>query len=834
MRILASAFAATVLLAMGSGTAAQAAAKPAAKPTASPAPYDAFVKGAQVLPGLITVIRKNGAVFLSIGKEQLGKDFVETAVPATGLGGFGPAAGEPYVAPARILRFDRVDDAVVLRWPNEFAKVNADTPQARAAGISMPSSVIALTKIVAESPTAVVISAAPFLGDVADLQAQFNAVASHPGHAYKLDASRSFFTQAKAFPQNTVLRVSQTWATDDPDVIDNVPDPRSVEVKMTYNLIAAPHDGYMPRIDDPRVGYFEQPFVNFQSDVRPSRNVYYISRWNFKPAAPGRPSAATHPLVFTLSNDIPRAYRSVVRDALLTWNQAFARIGILNAIEVRQQPDDPSFDPDDMRNNMVRWIDTTSPQYGAEALIVTDPRSGEEINVGINVDAVMGLAGRTYRYVVAPARGLPDSHAIEQRFKLKFIRAVVLHESGHDLGLQHNFIGSMAYTAKDLQNKAFTAKYGVASSVMEYAPVNLWPKGTGQGDYEQLVLGPYDYYAIRYGYEYVPGATTPRAEVPALKRLASRWSQPLYRFASDEDVSFQNGHAIDPRVQQFDLTDHPLAWERTQLTMLHGVLNAVDARFPRRGQSYAEARRAFDIPLKMYVRDAAMPAHAIGGEYLSRADAGDPGSSPPLQPVSRGEEYRAWHMLQTYLFSDAAWHFNPNVLDRLTYNEVSTLGPNGKWYYDPSPRHDVPVVEIAGTTQQQVLDELFAPLTLQRIDDLSTKYAPGTTMSITDLFDWTRAGIFGDLANGSVARAGVVRRNAQMQFAQRLAKMWTAPAKGTPPDAQALARLQLADLAHDCALGLRRNLDELTRAHLAALAAVAQQALHAHAMAAMP
>jgi hypothetical protein len=801
----------------------------------APAPYDTFVKGATLTPGLLTVVRKGGKVYLSIAKSQLGTDFIETSVPETGLGGFGPAPGEPYVAPARIMRFERQDDNLILRWPNTFARVDANTPRALSAVASLPGSVVAVAPIVAESPTAVVIAANPFLGDVADLKAQFDAVATKPDHAYRLDPARSFFTETKSFPQNTLLRVSQTWATDSPDTIDNVPDARSIEVKMSYNIIAAPDNHYMPRISDPRVGYFEQPLIDFRNDANPTRSVYYAIRWPFMPAALDRPSGARNPLVFTLSNDIPAEYRDTVKQALLTWNDAFNRIGIQNAIQVQQEPDDPSFDVDDIRHNMVSWFDASTPQYGAEALIVDDPRTGEEINVGINVDSVVGLAGaQVYRYVVAPARHLPDNAGLEQQFAINLIRAIVLHESGHDFGLQHNFIGSMAYTAHQLQDTGFTSRFGVASSVMEYAPINFWPAGTRQGDYVQLGLGPYDYHAIAFGYENIPGAASPEAEVPELNRLAGSWADPLLRFASDEDVSFASGHAVDPRVQQDDLTSHPLEWERTQLTMLHGIMNAVDQHFPRMGQSYVEARYAFNVPLSMYNRTVVMPAHIIGGEYMSRSNAGDPHGRPPLTPVARSDEYAAWKALETFLFSDAAWRYSPAVLERLTYREVATLNVNATWVYNPPPRHDIAIVEVAGQTQDRVMNELFAPLTLQRIDDLSTKYPTATTMSLTDLFDWTRAGLFGDISSGKIGGAGVVRRNAQMRFARRLAQLWIAPAAGTPTDAQALARLQLEYLTHDVAVALRGKQTEITRAHLEALGALAHQALEARATMADP
>ncbi len=585
-----------------------------------PAPYAAFTKGATIENGLFPIITKDGATFLEIQNTQLGADFIETSVPATGLGGFGPAPGEPYVAPARIMHFERFGNAIVLRWPNRFARTTPNSPEAGGTKASLPSSVIAVVPIVAQDDGRVVIPASPFLGDVADLASSLQDASKSPAHAYHLDPTKSFFVAAKAFAKNDVLRVDQTWTSLDPDKLDNAPDPRNVEVRMTYNLIAAPTDGYVPRIADPRVGYFTQPLLNFTTDRELHRDLHYVTRWNFGPRTSSAPVTAANPIVFYLSSDIPVEYRSTVTKALLTWNTAFAKIGILNAVKVEQQPNDPSWDPDDIGHNMVRWIDTSSPQYGAEALIVTDPRTGEELNVGVNFDAIEGLGGRLlYKYEIAPARGLPDSAAAEKAFTDSFILSVILHESGHDLGLQHNFIGSMAYTAHDVQSTAFTQKYGIGNSVMEYDPMNLWPKGTPQGDYNQLVLGPYDYYAVRYGYGYIPNASTPEAELPTLQQWASRWSDPKYRFASDEDAdTFANGHAIDPRVVQYDLTNHPLTWCATQMTMMHGLMDSVNARFPERGMPYDEARAAFMQPLRQYLRCAMLPANTIGGEYLSR------------------------------------------------------------------------------------------------------------------------------------------------------------------------------------------------------------------------
>ena len=103
-----------------------------------------------------------------------------------------------------------------------------------------------------------------------------------------------------------------------------------------------------------------------------------------------------------------------------------------------------------------------------------------------------------------------------------------------------------------------------------------------------------------------------------------------------------------------------------------------------------------------------------------------------------------------------------------------------------------------------------------------------------DLFDWSLNGIYGDVANGQFTSAGPVRRNLQMRFAKRLATMWTAPARGTPTDAQALARLTLQRIAAYAAAAQRRNLDDVSRAHAGALQALAQQAIDARATIAPP
>ena len=92
---------------------------------------------------------------------------------------------------------------------------------------------------------------------------------------------------------------------------------------MTYNVIAAPKDGYMPRIADPRMGYFEQPLLDFQNDSESYSQRLLHRPLELHAGDAGRRRQANNPLIFTFSNDIPVEYRDVVRKALLDVEQRF-------------------------------------------------------------------------------------------------------------------------------------------------------------------------------------------------------------------------------------------------------------------------------------------------------------------------------------------------------------------------------------------------------------------------------------------------------------------------------------------------------------------------------
>jgi hypothetical protein len=790
--------------------------------------YDAFTAGAQAHHGLFTIWQKDGGTYLELAPSQLDSDFLETIAPGNGIGQDPVWWGDTDYLPTQILRFERRGESIVMLWRNWYAHAGSNAPAQLADEANFPDSVVGVGKIVAENAANgdVIFDLSSLIGDNLDLRNIIGG-AVPPGKGYRLDPSLSYVDSVKAFPENDVINVAQTWATDDKHVIDTAPDARRILMHVVYNFVQMPRDDYRPRLMDDRVGLYDDIYIDFSTDARTARQLPYIVRWNFDPADSSRPSRARHPMVIYLSNTIPTEYRGAVRDACLEWNKAFARIGILDAVQVRDQPNDPNWDPDDVRYSVIRWLNETRPSFGASSQTLFNPLTGEEIRTGVLVSAVVGMSPRlNWKYLVDPVRYGRTTDPVPAKFLHDAIFSTVLHEMGHNLGMQHNFIGHEAYTAAQLQSMAFTSAHGITSSAMEYAPLNLWPRPYKQGEYYQTTIGPYDYYAIKFGYANIRGAQTPEQEVPTLRRWAQAWSNPWTRYASDEDVDYRSGHAADPRVETGMLTNDPLAWCNVRMRMMRDLVGSINKYWPGDGNAYEQERTVFGTLLGNYDHCATTAAHYLGGQYLSWAHAGDPGAQPPVVPVSLQTERRAMSVLDASLFNPKALSVPASTLQRLRYSEWSGYsytswegyGNLPQWAYNPPARHDFPFAEQMNSTQMSVVNYLFEPLVLQRIDENPSE-ATAPTMSIADLFDWLHASVFRNLQARSIP---LISRNLQSKYVERLQTLATSPEKGTPPDAQALAQSELLRIARDAASAMRAKHDAVTQAHLAALVRAAK------------
>ncbi|WP_225895266.1 zinc-dependent metalloprotease [Leptolyngbya sp. NIES-2104] len=398
---------------------------------------------------------------------------------------------------------------------------------------------------------------------------------------------------------------------------------------------------------------------------------------------------------------------------------------------------------------------------------------------------------------------LPSSPEMKA-FAQEFMRNLIAHEVGHTLGLRHNFRSSAMLKPEELNNTAITQSKGLTGSVMDYAPVNLAPQGTKQGDYFSHTIGPYDEWAIEYGYTLLD-ARVPQAERRELDKIAQRAPQPELTYATDEDLTY-----LDPKTNVFDMSDDLLTYSEWQLKNAREMWNRVDQRFPFQGDSFNEVRVAFNSVFDYYFQFSTFLSEYIGGQYFNRFKAGDAQGRLPFESVPIDQQRRALALIQQYVFSEDPFRFSPDFLNKLAPSRWS------HWGTEPTSNLDYPIHDNILFLQSFVLYSLLDYDRLARLRDSELRTQAGQGMTIPDLFDTLQSSIWGDVIKpqDNLKLSGL-RRALQRQYMEAMIAMMLRQADA-PDDARTVARYELKQLHQAIDRAMRRvNEKEIyTKAHL--------------------
>lgn len=814
--------------------------------------YATFLRGAQQQPGVIDMIRKDDELYFDLGPRNFERTYIISPSLASGVGS-GAFAGRVYEP--FLLTFKRVGKRVLWISPNTRYVARAGSAQANSLAISVADSVLLSTPIVAEDAAKehVVISPTLFLTDFEGIGADLGRTGAQPSvpgllllaarPSYAVDASKSYYGQTKGFPRNDEVSVNLTF-TGPPNALPTVPDSRGIPIVVHYSIVAPPEADplFMPRYADDRVGYFITARKRYDDDSLASPFERFIERWNLD----------REPITFYLTNEIPQEYRSTVRRGLLAWNDAFARAGRRAAIVVKDQPADPAWDPDDARYSTVRWITSDRPEFSAYSPSVADPRTGQIIRAEVVIDGEsLRSIKRGYVDTIVPLRRIDNalapptaepasetvcdyaagslsqaalgtmlmavrghaSAADRERYATSWLFATVMHETGHTLGLRHNFEGSTAYTQAQLHDPQFTRTHGTTASVMDYTPVNLAAPGKRQADYFSTRLGSYDYWAVAYGYTRFSNVHSSAEELPYLRAIAARSTQHGLAYGTDEDAT--EPVAIDPQIARFDLSNDPLTYDADMLALNESIARKLSAPYAGDTRSYQEIRASLVTILNNELSAIDLAARYIGGIYTSRAHRGQPGAGPPFRSISRVKARRAFGLIDRYVFSASAFNYSPQLL-----NELTTTRFGFHWNSGDPRRPDFPLREVVAEIQDDAISTMFSAPNLSRIADQSLKVArPGDTMTLADLFAWTNAAVFDDLGAAAIAptHRELQRRFADLEMEIALLPSFVLDTLGLPRETQALSRQSLVVIASRLNGASVAARDPGTRAHLADL-----------------
>jgi hypothetical protein len=833
-------------------------AEPAKKPD-EPKAFDEVVKDAEKIAGLFTFYRtKKNEVWLEVTPEMLDRPYFLEVTTTTGLGGRegGATMGDPLSDLPFCLKRVREQIFFVVKQSNFRAKKGDPIEQSLAR--SFGDAILAAFKVESQphpERKSVLVNCTGFF--YADLGTFGQSLAAQLRAPFSLDREKSYIDLVKSFPENAEVEVAYHFAAGKAASANTLADGRSAPVRIRYSFIELKETGYLPRLADTRVGYFTTVFRDLTDDDPAEEFTRYILRWNLEKQDPYAPlSPPKKPIVFWLDNGVPGKYRKAVADGILLWNRAFEKIGIKDAVQVKQMPDGADFDPFDVRYNVLRWA--TSPGDGyAVALFRANPLTGEILNASIRVDAsIVGLTARSFRWEdelksftgVAPT---PDPKALyhceygqlgmreaafgltalellalpgdglspadREKYVQQYVTETVAHEMGHVLGLRHNFKASTFHGVDELNNVDLTGKTGLGGSVMDYNAANIAPEGVKQGDYFMVNLGPYDCWAIEYGYTAWPGLKDPEAERPKLATIAARAAEPGLAYATDEDVADVGfaAHATDPLASRFDMGADPLAFAKARAALLKKLFAQLEAKSPKPGESYADTRRKFGLLLGQYLATFRVAGKYVGGLYFTRARKGDPGApETPFSVVPAERQREALAFIRQGLFEANGFQFPPTLLNKLAVDK------NWDWSADPfSAPAAYSVADRVQTVQRSMLAWLFTPGLLSRLRDNETRVAnPADTLTMADLFTSMTGAIFAELRGSSAKPVAVptLRRDLQRDYLGILVTLYLG-GSGAPADASALARLHLRELDRQITAALARRperVDPATRAHL--------------------
>jgi hypothetical protein len=362
--------------------------------------WNTVIEGAKQIDGLFPLYynEKEEKLFMAIRKHQLEEELILPISIARGAGMMFLGGDTLNFGNQWIISFRRVADRILVVRRNVKFKADAGSPQADAVKVSYNDSIIASLPVKSEQNDQALIDLGDlFMTDLADIGVQ-------------PDQSRSTWAKVKAFPENLEIEVAAVFNMGSRGFFsrffdDSVADPRGAQVVIHYGLSKVPSSSYHSRNADDRVGHFLSTVRDFSKDIHDTPSVRYVTRWDLEKAdASAKMSPPKKPIVFWIEKTVPREYRPYVRAGILEWNKAFAKLGFVDAIEVRDQTDLDDFDPEDIRFNTFRWITTS---YGfAMGPSRTNPKTGQILDADIIFDEGMI---RYWRGEYLQVRGIPQA-----------------------------------------------------------------------------------------------------------------------------------------------------------------------------------------------------------------------------------------------------------------------------------------------------------------------------------------------------------------------------------------------------------------------------------------
>jgi hypothetical protein len=715
-----------------------------------PRPYTQVITArAHTEKGGITVHRVDDRYFFEVPDSLVGRDYLMvtrvSGVPA-GAGGFQSAGSSLN---ERMVRWGRAGDRIVLQTVSPAAVADDSLPIARSVAQNNYGAVIGAFPIAAftRDSNAYVVDVTDFFNTDNPATSGLGAAARRTYGVRRFDPARSYISGVRGFPINIEVRQVQTFdaATPPSDVNSG-----TVTMETRQSLVLLPKVPMRPRNFDPRVGFFTVDRINYGLDEQKAASQEFITRWRLEPKDPaayarGELVEPVKPIIYYLDPATPTKWKRYVKEGVENWQKVFEKAGFKNAIIAKDAPNkeqDPDFDPDDARYSMVRWA--ASLVRNATGPHTHDPRSGEIINSEITW---YHNHMRSYRNWLIMETGVANPMArsleIPEELMGETMRQVITHEIGHALGLQHNMMASSSFPVDSLRSPSFTSKYGVSATIMDYARQNYVAQpgdGLKPKDFIRR-LGPFDEFAINWGYRVIPVKTADE-EKPILNKWLTNQSGPFpYRYVS------QGLGSGDPRNQTEDLGDDPVKATAYGVKNYKKMIPQLVAWTTKTGDDYADLQEVYEESVGRW---AGMMGHVetvIGGVNVDLKTADISGAVFTVVPKEKQKAALAF--LAENAIATQDWLAPKDIITR--------IGPNN----------------TLATRQAAFITSLLSAQRLGRLAE-AERYDPGAAYPLAEYMSDLKRAVWG------VPSPDASRRQLQRVYLTRLAALVNPPAPPTP------------------------------------------------------